>query len=147
MKRKVYECGHNLRWQVGRAEWRYLSQTLLTCQIDNLCSEGILCQLQSHPVALGISMEDMHCSQVLVIKLLHPKTDAGSDCNKVFRTTSHTIFRAFQQCGLGRGRGGRDLDRICQLQFLLFFQLNTSARAVIPQYETHIHLQVRPAAW
>lgn len=42
-----------------RAEQRYLS-VLLTCQIDNLCGQRIMSQLQHDPLcALGENMDDM----------------------------------------------------------------------------------------
>lgn len=76
----MYEHGHNLNWQVWRAEWGYLSQTLLTCQIDNLCGQRIMWQLQSHPIALGHNMEDMFCSLLLLV--IPSETDVRSDYNE-----------------------------------------------------------------
>lgn len=82
------------------------TKTLLTWKIDNLCSEGITRQLQSHPSV------HRHGGHVLVSDIRGEVTlsakDVGSDYNKrgfdwnhidfccwgsMFRATSRTIFR------------------------------------------------------
>lgn len=55
----MYEYGHNLSWQVVRADRSYLFHKLLTCQIDFVCSQRITSQLQKSLHVLRDGMEDI----------------------------------------------------------------------------------------
>lgn len=132
----MYEYGHNLSWEVWRAEWDYLSQTLLTWQIDNLCGGGIMWQLQSHPHCSGYQHGGHVLLSVISGEVSPSETDVRSDynewvfdCNQflslklsVQDNFTHNI-QTLQQFGMrGDSRPGQNMRIVV---FFNAFQLNT----------------------